>query len=139
MVLKLYGSDLSPYTKTVGMILYEKQIAFEFHFIDTLKGEHKTSGHFEKQPMGQVPYIVRPPSQNPWKGTHLPKDDDGFVLYESRAIAWYLSTKYASQGTPLVPPASDIQATALLHQSLATENSNCTWIPRVLMEGLYKP
>lgn len=58
MVLKLYGSDLSPYTKTVGMILYEKQIPFEFYSIDTLKNEHKTPEHLEKHPLGQVPYIV---------------------------------------------------------------------------------
>jgi hypothetical protein len=40
---------------------------------------------------------------------------------ESRALARYIATKYASQGTKLIPDPSDIKATALLEQWLSVE------------------
>ena len=82
---------------------------FEFVNIDFMKGEHKSPEYLKKQPFGQVPYIV---------------EDDGFVLYESRAIGRYIATKYHGQGTPLIPEPSDAKATALFEQALSIETSN---------------
>jgi len=45
-------------------------------------------------------------------------------LYESRAIGRYIATKYAVQGTPPIPPPSDLQVTALFDQALSIEQSN---------------
>lgn len=47
------------------------------------------------------------------------QDDDGFILYESRAICRYLSEKYADQGTPLYP--RDLKQRALVEQGAAVE------------------
>jgi len=53
------------------------------------------------------------------------EQDDGFILFESRAIARYLATKYASSGTPLLPSnTDDTKVTALLDQAISVEMSN---------------
>ena len=76
--------------------------------VDAAKREHKSEAFLEKQPFGQVPYL----------------DDDGFILYESRAIARYIATKYKDQGTPLIPDPADLKATALFEQAVSVECSN---------------
>jgi glutathione S-transferase len=60
MVLKLYGHPMTPGTKRVAVVAIEAGVPFEFTIIDITKGEHKSQSHFEKQPFGKVPYIVRP-------------------------------------------------------------------------------
>ena len=62
MVLTLYGSPMSTCTRRVGIVLMEKKIPFKFVPVDLAKGEHKKPEFVEKQPFGQVPYIVRSPS-----------------------------------------------------------------------------
>ncbi|KZP20733.1 glutathione S-transferase [Athelia psychrophila] len=106
MVLTLYGSPVSTCVKRVAVVLKEKEIPFTFVQIDMRKGEHKTPEYLEKQPFGQVPYI----------------DDDGFVLYESRAIGRYLAAKYPSKGPTLLP--TDPTANALFEQAASVEQSN---------------
>ena len=58
MVLKLYGSPLSGATRVVAFVLHEKKVPFELVPIDFANKEHKTPEYLEKQPFGQVPYIV---------------------------------------------------------------------------------
>ncbi|KIY61439.1 glutathione S-transferase [Cylindrobasidium torrendii FP15055 ss-10] len=106
MVVHLYGNDMSTCTKRVAVTLHEKQIPFQFHPIDFAKAEHKLPDYVAKQPFGQVPYI----------------EDDGLVVYQSRAIGRYLALKYASQGTPLIPPTSDITKTVAFEEAMQIEN-----------------
>ncbi|RDB29481.1 hypothetical protein Hypma_014953 [Hypsizygus marmoreus] len=106
MVLKLHGSPLSTCTKRVATVLIEKKVPFELIEVNLSAGEHKTPEYLKKQPFGQVPYI----------------DDDGFILYESRAIARYIAAKYADQGTKLIP--TDLKANALFEQAASVELSN---------------
>ncbi|KAG6840451.1 hypothetical protein C0991_006627 [Blastosporella zonata] len=106
MVLKLYGISYSTCTQRVATVLLEKQVPFEFITVDFSTGEHKSPAYLEKQPFGQIPYI----------------DDDGFVLYESRAICRYIATKYAEQGTKLIP--TDLKENALFEQAASSEQSN---------------
>ncbi|KAF9555127.1 glutathione S-transferase [Agrocybe pediades] len=103
MVLKLYGHPLLVNAHRVIVVLHEKQVPFVFHLIDMPKREHKSVDYLNKQPFGQVPYI----------------DDDGFILYESRAICHYIEAKYPDQGTSLIP--KDLQANALYQQAASTE------------------
>lgn len=60
MVLTLYGASGATCTKRVATILHEKQVPFKFVAIDMAKQEHKSPAYLEKQPFGQVPYIVSP-------------------------------------------------------------------------------
>ena len=51
------------------------------------------------------------------------KDDDGFTLYESRAIARYLIRKYPNQGTTGLIP-TDPKEAALFEQAASVEVSH---------------
>ncbi|KAJ7486981.1 glutathione S-transferase [Mycena latifolia] len=107
MVLKLYGlSQAVGPTLAVAMTLAEKHIPFELVPVDLARGAHKEPAHLALQPFGQVPAI----------------DDDGFVLYESRAICRYLVEKYAAKGPALVP--TELNAKARFEQAASVEYSN---------------
>jgi glutathione S-transferase len=121
MVLKLYGNPLSTCTQRVATVLHEKNVPFEIVSIDLSKGEHKRPEYLAKQPFGQVPYI----------------DDDGFILYESRGISRYISTKYANQGNKLVP--TDLKEYGLFEQAASTETYHFdVYASRAVFEGLFK-
>ncbi|KAL0953092.1 hypothetical protein HGRIS_004363 [Hohenbuehelia grisea] len=103
MVLKLYGIPLSTCTRRVAVVAHEINAPFELVEVDFMKGEHKGPEFLKKQPFGQVPVL----------------DDDGFIVYESRAISRYLANKYKS---PLIP--SDLKKNALFEQAASIEHSN---------------
>ena len=85
------------------MTLHENGVPFEFSLVDFAKGEHKQPPHLARQPFGQVPAL----------------DDDGFALYESRAMARYIDGKF---GSVLIP--KDAQTRALMEQWISIETSN---------------
>ena len=58
MVFKLYGVYRSPWVRLVATILLEKEVPYELVSVDLTNGEQKLPGYLEKQPYGQVPYIV---------------------------------------------------------------------------------
>jgi glutathione S-transferase len=58
-ILKLYGYAKSTCTWRAATVLYEAKVPFEFVAVDVMRGEHKSPAHLEKQPFGQIPYIVR--------------------------------------------------------------------------------
>ncbi|EKM82270.1 hypothetical protein AGABI1DRAFT_126600 [Agaricus bisporus var. burnettii JB137-S8] len=115
MAIKLFGSPTSTCTKRVATVFHEKKVPFEFHPVDFAKAEHKTAEYKAKQPFGQIPYI----------------DDEGFILYESRAICRYIEDKYPDRGTRLVP--SDIRQRALFEQGASIETSNFDAMASLLM------
>ncbi|KAI0092246.1 glutathione S-transferase-like protein [Irpex rosettiformis] len=124
MVFKLFGSPLSRPTLRVAHILKEMQVPSEFVAIEVSAKEHKTAEYLKKQPFGQVPYI----------------DDDGFVLFETRAICKYIATKWRGQGPALFPDPSDLKATALFDQALSIEYSNFdNTAINIALEKVYKP
>jgi len=103
-------------------VLYEKKVPYQFYPIDLTKGEHKTPEYLDKQPFGQVPYI----------------DDDGYTLYESRAITRYIDTKYPNQGPKLIP--TDLKKYAQYEQAASTETSNYDpYVSGIVYEKVYKP
>ena len=73
MGLKLYGSAMA--TARVLVTILEKELPYEFVLVDISKGDQKSEDYLKLQPFGKVPAL----------------DDDGFVMFESRAICRYLA------------------------------------------------
>ncbi|KAH9477390.1 Glutathione S-transferase hmp2 [Psilocybe cubensis] len=122
MVLKVHGAP-TPCTQRVLSILYEKQVPFELVPVDLSTAEHKGAKHLENHPFGLCPFI----------------DDDGFVLYESRAIAQYIAMKYDNQGTQGLIP-KDLKSYARFQQAASTETSYFNDLAgTILMERIFKP
>ncbi|HYP97604.1 MAG TPA: glutathione S-transferase N-terminal domain-containing protein [Polyangiaceae bacterium] len=101
--MKIFGHPASTCTRKVLMTLNETKTPFEFVLVDFAKGEHKQPPHLARQPFGQVPAL----------------DDDGFEMYESRAMARYIDGK---AGAPLTP--KEAQARALMEEWISIETSN---------------
>ncbi|KAH9481136.1 Glutathione S-transferase [Psilocybe cubensis] len=125
MVLTLYGNPMTTCTWRVATVLKEKQVPFILKEVNLLKGEHKSADFLEKQPFGVVPCI----------------DDDGFILYESRAICQYIAAKYANQGTPgLIPDFTDFAAYALFQQASSIEQAYFNeYAEKAVVEKVFKP
>jgi glutathione S-transferase len=105
MVLKIHGQTFSPPTQNVLIVCKELGVEYEFVPIQFAIGEHKQPEYLQNMnPFGKFPVM----------------DDDGFKLFESRAIARYLIEKYG--GTHLMP--SDAKKRALVEQAISFEQSN---------------
>jgi glutathione S-transferase len=105
--MKVYGHPMSTCTRTVLMTLAEKGHRAEFVLVDIMKGEGHSPEHLARQPWGQIPAF---------------EDDDGWMLYESRAICRYLDAKLS--GPALLP--ADARQRALVEQWISIEASNFT-------------
>ncbi|KAJ5123148.1 hypothetical protein N7448_009245 [Penicillium atrosanguineum] len=100
----LYGSRGSTNTDRVRLTLAEGGFTdYEVVLLNLQKGEQKSEQYMKLHPWGRIPVISFP---------------SGFTLYESRAICIYLARKYSF---PLLPPDSDIEATALFDQAQSVE------------------
>lgn len=104
--MKVYGHPMSTCTRKVLTVLAEKGHEAEFVLVDLMKGEHKRDEHVMRQPFGVVPAL----------------EDDGFWLYESRAMVRYLDEKLS--GPKLMP--SDAKERALAEQWISVEYSYFT-------------
>lgn len=100
--MKIYGHPMSTCTRKVLTSLVETNTPYELVTLDFAKGEHKQQPHLSRQPFGRVPTL----------------DDDGFTMYESRAMCRYINDK---AGGKLVP--SDIRARAVMEQWISIESS----------------
>jgi len=107
MVVKLYGNYPSSATVRAALVLIEKQVPFELVKVQLREGEHKRPEYIAKyNPFGQIPAL---------------EDEDGTIVYESRAIGRYVALKYATQGTPLLPDPADIKAVTVFETGAIVE------------------
>ena len=83
--MKIYGHPWSTNTRKTLMTLAEKGHEAELVVVMLPKGEQRLPAHLKLHPFGKVPVL----------------DDQGFVLYEARAINRYLDGKLT--GPSLVP------------------------------------
>jgi glutathione S-transferase len=92
-MLKIHGTSMS----RAGRCLWAlEETGVKYEHVPTPIAEAKSPAHLKLNPNGHVPVI----------------DDDGFVLYESMAINFYIAAKYGK--APLWPEA--IQDRALANQ-----------------------
>ena len=102
-MIKLYGHPASTCTRKVLFTLNETNTPYELETVNLMTGEHKQPAHMARQPFGQLPAI----------------DDDGFKMFESRAIARYLDDKAGHKLTP-----KDAQGRAKMEQWISVETSD---------------
>lgn len=95
-MVKLYGHPYSPNSRKVHFAIEECGVTYEYHTVDLTAGAQKQPDFLALNPNGRVPVI----------------DDDGFLLWESNAILWYVADTYG-QGK-LVP--ADPKKRALIDQ-----------------------
>ena len=101
--MKVYGHPLSTCTRKVLFLLAEKGARAELVHVDLFAGEHKSAAHVARHPFGVIPVL----------------DDDGFVLFESRAMLRYLDDTL--EGPRLTPSAP--RAVARMQQWLSVDQS----------------
>lgn len=117
--MKLYGHPMSTCTRKVLTTLAEKGQEAQFVLIDLGTGQQKSPDYMAKHPFGVVPYL----------------EDDGFNMYESRAIIRYLDAKLP--GNKLIP--SDLPSLGRMEQWLSVEQSYFTpHCMAIVMEMLFK-
>jgi glutathione S-transferase len=76
--MKLYNTDLSPNCQRVRAVIHELGLPVDVIDVNVMSKEPKSEAFLAANPNGKVPAFV---------------DDDGFSLFESRAINAYLASK----------------------------------------------
>jgi glutathione S-transferase len=118
--MKLYGHPMSTCTRKVLTTLAEKNEKADFVLVDIMKGDQKKPDYLAMHPFGQVPVI----------------DDEGFVLYESRAIMRYLDAKLAGQA--LTP--TDLKSRARMEQWISIEQSHFSAAAmKIIWQNMFVP
>ncbi|XP_053214120.1 glutathione S-transferase 1-1-like [Panonychus citri] len=79
MVLEVYGNTGSPHCRIVFAVLKHLKIPYEQKTLDMRNKEHLQADYLKLNPFHTIPTI----------------NDDGFAVFESRAIAVYLIEKYS--------------------------------------------
>jgi glutathione S-transferase len=100
MVLKVHGIAASTCTQKILTTLVEIGVEYELVPINFAAREHKSAAYMKMQPWGKVPVL----------------EDDGFIMFESRAMSKYVAKKYAGQGTKLIPDEEDLKGYGLFEQ-----------------------
>ncbi|WP_438009358.1 glutathione S-transferase N-terminal domain-containing protein [Sorangium sp. So ce321] len=101
--MKIYGNPMSTCTQKALIVLAEKGHDAQLVTVDLMKGEQKQPEHLARHPFGVVPVL----------------DDDGFILFESRAIMRYLDQSLS--GLSLTP--GDPKGRGLMEQWISAEQS----------------
>ncbi len=101
-MLKIYGMGMSTCTRKVLMTCEELGIPYALENIDFGANAHKKEPHLSRQPFGRIPTI----------------DDEGFTMFESRAICRYLNDKVSGSMVP-----KDIKARGVMEQFISIESS----------------
>lgn len=118
--MKLYDSLYSHNSKRVRVCAAELGIELEHVVLETLRADRDPE-YLELHPMGLVPTLV---------------DDEGFALWESQAILFYLASRDAQNR--LLPPGHRPQADALRWMFWTSNSLGPTAAP-VLIERIVKP
>jgi glutathione S-transferase len=120
MTMKVYGHPWSINTRKTLATLAEKGHQARLELVMIPKGEQKLPRHLALHPWGKVPVL----------------DDDGFILYETRAINRYLDARL--EGPALMP--RDAREAARVDQW--TNVADAYFVPHahgMIVELLFRP
>ncbi|MCD7456629.1 glutathione Stransferase [Datura stramonium] len=106
MVIKVHGNPMSTATMRVAACLIDKDLDFEFVFVDMATDQHKKHPFLSLNPFGQVPAF----------------EDGDLKLFESRAITQYIAHVYASNGNQLT--LQDPKKMAIMSVWMEVEGQN---------------
>ncbi|KAJ6219731.1 hypothetical protein RDWZM_005543 [Blomia tropicalis] len=118
MAIDLYYALMSPPARAVAILAKHLGLDVNIKELNLLAGETRTPEYLKLNPGHTVPTLV----------------DDGFVLFESRAILQYLANKYASDKS-LYP--EEAQARANVDKLLFFDASSLfpavknVWLPKI--------
>jgi glutathione S-transferase len=119
--MKVHGHPLSSCTRKVLVTLAEKNRSAELVVVDLFAHAQKSAAHLARHPFGVVPVL---------------EEDDGFVVYESRAILRHLDATL--EGPSLTP--RDARERARMDQWLSVDQSYVGPHTRALaIERLLRP
>ena len=112
---------MSTCTQRVLCTANELGLKLEVVPVDLMKGEHKGPAFMKMQPFGQIPVL----------------EDDGFFVYESRAICQYLCDKAGAKSESIFP--KDPKKRAIVQQMISVEISNFTsGVSALVFETVFK-
>ncbi|KAH6680616.1 glutathione S-transferase [Halenospora varia] len=106
MAVKVHCFPTTTCSRLVLLALEICKVPYEIVVVDLSVGAHMEPSHKKLHPFGKVPLL----------------EDDGFYVYESRAICKYIVKKYGS-GTNLMPADGDFKGYALFEQACSVEQS----------------
>lgn len=117
--LVLYGGERTR-AQSVIWYLEELGVSYQYQTLDIRAGENKQPEYLAINPMGKVPALV----------------DDGFSIWESGAILWYLANKYGEISSDLTTQSETLQwilfANSTLANGLFLEDVREKEMPRLL-------
>jgi glutathione S-transferase len=102
--MKLYGHPIAPTTTMLLFALGEKARPFELVRVDITRGEQRSPAHLARHPFGVTPVL---------------EDDDGYRIYEARAILRWLDRRVPE---PSLTP-DDVGDYGRMEQLLGVEQS----------------
>lgn len=129
MALKLFGSFQSTCTQRVILVLLELGIEYELIEKNMMKGEHKVRTFRKLKTILSLEILTSHDQDALYIRDHHPFgrilaiEDDGFRLFESRAICRYLVAKYGSKTTTPDSDRGDLVKLALFEQAVSAEYS----------------
>ncbi|CAB4386548.1 unnamed protein product [Rhizophagus irregularis] len=110
MTIQITGYSISPFCLVLFHVLKELGLSYEFTQPDSFEEIKSPEYLATKHPFGKIPSL----------------SDDGFQIYETRAIARYLVNKYQGKKNSTVLIPSDVQKAALVEQFISVEISYYT-------------
>ncbi|XP_012251097.1 glutathione S-transferase 1-1-like [Athalia rosae] len=100
MPIDLYHYPASAPCRATRLTAAALGLDLNLKLVDLSKGEHLTPEYLKRNPQHTIPTV----------------DDNGFVIWESRAIMAYLAEQYAGKNESLYP--KDPKIRAVIHQRL---------------------